>query len=568
MESSRTLAGERTSGPARSKWSPALLGALVFFLTPAFLPAQEDLRVKAEEAFRNDRYPEAIVLYQKIVAESPKDTFSLKRLALVLSWENRLDESIAAYHRLLEADPSDDEARRELAKIEGWAGRNSESVAAYRDLLRGHPGDAALKLSLAEVLSWQGKNSEARSLYQEMIGAKDHAIPAALGMGDIASWEGDLTGAAQWYRQVLKADPVNERARLGLARIHHWQGMDRAAVREIDEAALRYPDSKEAKKLHQEIHDTLRPSLTPSFDRTLDTDGNDLMASRVGMSLHADPQTTVDAIYSHYDAQFRCDIAGHCPGATASERAETQADSFAGVFNTRFSDILYLNARLGADRLESFDGDDLTRIVGGGSFDFYPTQNLGFGAGITRESLFDTARLIDNRIRIHAATARLDYRFARRWRLRGSGQHAWFSDDNQRNLAYASLEVRLPFRRPRTRVTYATRYLSYQNALDDGYFSPTRFLANLLSVAVGDELLRKRLYYSAEVTGGFQRFRPRPQSFASGSDDTVFGWNVAGGVNFSRRLAFEASYGRTDYAQQIASGFESRHYSYLLKIVF
>src|SRR5437867_1058840 len=129
MGSSRTLPGEGTSGSERCKWSPALLGVLVFFLTPAFLPAQEDLRAKAEEAFRNDRYPEAIVLYQKIVAESPKDAFSLKRLALVLSWENRLDESIAAYHRLLEADPSDDEARRELAKIEGWAGRYSESEA-------------------------------------------------------------------------------------------------------------------------------------------------------------------------------------------------------------------------------------------------------------------------------------------------------------------------------------------------------------------------------------------------------------------------------------------------------
>ena len=111
----------------RSRWIPALLLIASLSATPLF--AAGHLNAQAEEAFRNDRYPEAIELYKKIVAIEPRDTFSLKRLALILSWENRLDESIAAYRQLLEVDPSDDEAKRELAKVQSWAGRYADSEA-------------------------------------------------------------------------------------------------------------------------------------------------------------------------------------------------------------------------------------------------------------------------------------------------------------------------------------------------------------------------------------------------------------------------------------------------------
>jgi tetratricopeptide (TPR) repeat protein len=559
---------------SRTILKAAAILALGWALLPALPPAlaQEDLRAQAEAAFRSDRYPEAIELYQRILAESPRDTFSLKRLALILSWENRLDESIDAYRSLLRLDPADTEAKRELAKILAWDERFSESERTYRELIAAQPGDGRLRLGLAEILSWQGKNAEAKAIYEDLIEKKSHAIEAAVGMGDVTSWEGDLDGAAMWYRQVLKADPENERARLGLARVHHWQGMTRAAVREIDEAMRRYPESREAKKLHREIHDPLRPAVTPSFERTLDTDGNDLMTSRIAYSRHLDPQTTLDFAATRYEAEFRCEVAAHCPGATVGEPATTEGDLFEALFATRFSDILYFNARLGADRLETFEGDSHSGVVGGWSFDFYPIQSFGAGFGYTRESLIDTARLIASDIRLDAVTGRVDWRFAKRWRIRGSAQHAWFSDDNQRDIAYASVEVRLPARRPRLRLTYAARWLSYQNDepqhVDPGYFAPDRFLANLFTGSIGDELFRRKIYYAAEVTGGIQRFRPRPQTFASGSDDTVFGWNALFGVNISRHLAFEASYGRTDYAQQIATGFESRHYGYLLKITF
>jgi tetratricopeptide (TPR) repeat protein len=552
--------------------------------------AQEDLKAKAEEAFRNDRYPEAVSLYEQIVAANPSDTFSLKRLGLLYSWDNRLEDSIGAYRKALAVDPVDDEAKRELAKINSWAGHFAEAEAGYQELIAAHPEDATLKLDQARILGWQNRFAEARAIYEPLIAAKDHPIEAAVGMGDISAWAGNLPEAERWYRQVLKADPDNEAALIGLARVHHWQGKDRNAVREIDQAVERFPKSREAKKAHQEIHDPLRPYVSPYWNRVIDTDSNDVIESRLTGGFHLDPQMTLDFALSHFDARFRCETASQCAGVdplSIPEEAEDEGDRFEARYATRFSDILFLNASLGAARQEGFSGNELTQAIGSGSFDLYVAPNVGFGFSVSRQALFDTARIIDNHIRLSAADARLDWRFAERWRLRAGAQHAWFSDDNQRNVINVVVSVLLPLRRPRLSLAYALRYLTYQDdeqdQLDNGYFAPTKFLSNLLVASVSDNLFHRRFYYSVELTGGVQSFDrllctsdpdpdpatcpTDPESVDAGTD-TVFGYELMGGWNIHRNVVFEAYYGSSDYAQQVASGFESHHYGYLFRFSF
>jgi tetratricopeptide (TPR) repeat protein len=573
--------------------SKLLIAAILLLaLGAGAILAQGDPKAQADDAFRNDRYPEAIALYEKIVAAAPSDTFSLKRLALLYSWDNRLEESIATYQKALAADPKDDEARRELAKINSWAGHFAAAESIYQELIRAHPDDATLKLDLAQVLAWQNKFDAARAIYQPLIDARDHAVEAALGMGDAAAWEGDLPEAERWYRQVLKADSNNERASIGLARVHHWQGKDRIAVAEAAQAVAKFPDSKEAKKVQQEINDPLRPTVSPTWNRVIDTDSNDVIQSRLAGGFHFNPQTTLDAAYSHFDAKFRCETASQCVGIdplSLAEEADDDGDLVQASFATRFSDILFVNAFLGVARQTGFSGNDLVSPVGGGSFDLYIAPQLGFGFGASQEALFDTARIIDNHIRLTSLTARIDYQFAKIWRLRGGAQHGWFSDGNERNVVNAAVSVRLPIQRPRLSLTYFARYLSYsddeQEQLGSGYFAPTSFFSNLITVSVGDNLFHRRFYYAVDLTGGVQKFdqlicsdpaNPDPVTCAapfdleksSSGSDTVFGYELLAGWNINRNVVFETFYGSSDYAQQVASGFESHHYGYLFKFSF
>ena len=530
-------------GPATAAM-PCALAALIVLAPGALLPVRADgegdLRARAEEAFRAERTDEAIGLYRQVVEASPRDAFSLARLALVLSWQNRLDESISVYERLLAVTPEDDEARVEMAKICGWAGRYDE----------------------------------ARAIYTDLIDRKDHALEAGVGMGDLASWEGNLPEASRWYRQVLQADEGNEKATLGLARVHHWQGLDREAMREAEKAVERFPKSREAAKLRDEIRDTLRPTVSPAFDRTLESDTNDLKATRVTASLHADPQTTVDLSLSRHEASFRCRAGATgapddlCPGETPGEIVSTRADSVSGLYSTRMGTWLVVDGRVGVNRLRRFDGESRTGLSGGASATVTPSDRYGFGAGVTREALTETARLIDNNVYIDAVAARGWYRFSDIYTVRGSAQRGRFSDGNDRNVFSGSIEAKLPLRHPRLTLGAAGRWVSYANGdglprVPVGYFSPDRIAAYVATAALSDSFLQKRFYWSADLQAGVQNISNKGVS--SGSDN-IFGWNLLAGWNITHDISAEAAFGRSDYAQQVSSGYNSEHYGFLVRI--
>src|SRR4029434_6080189 len=101
-------------------------------------------------------------------------------------------------------------------------------------------------------------------------------------------------------------------------------------------------------------------------------------------------------------------------------------------------------------------------------------------------------------------------------------------------------------------------------------------------VSVGDNLFHRRFYYSVDLTGGVQKFdhlvcndtsldqNPAtcPLEQSSSGTDTAFGYELLAGWNIHRNVVFEAFYGSSDYAQQVASGCESHHWGYLFKFSF
>jgi len=365
------------------------------------------------------------------------------------------------------------------------------------------------------------------------------------------------------------------------------------AVSEADNAVARFPDSKEAKKLQQEIHDTLRPYASAFWNRIIDTDSNDLILYRLMGGFHLDPQSTLDAAYTHFDARFHCETAEQCVGvdpATIPGGAEDNGSLLNAKYATRFSDILFVNASAGAERQEGFSSNELVQAVGSGSFDLYIHPQFGFGFGLSREALFDTARIIDNHIRLTTFDGRLDWRFLDRWDLRVGAQYGWFTDSNERFVANTLVSYQVPLQRPRLRLSTTMRWLTYKDddpheQLNSGYFAPTHFFSSLLSANVGDSLFHRKMYYNVEVTGGVQKFNrllctdpanPDPVSCAppfdlhdpSSGTDTVFGYELMAGWNAHRDAALEAYYGSSDYAQQVASGFTSHHYGFLVRISF
>jgi len=551
-----------------ARLSAVLVMAAALLAGATTLPAvaQDDLRAQAEEAWRQERHADAIDLYRRIVEQSPDDAFSKKRLALLLSWNDRLDESIALYREILKANPQDEEAKRELAKVLAWEGQYGESEALLDELLRARPDDPDLLLRRAEVLSWHGKYVESRRGYLVLISRNERVADASLGLGNLSLWEGDLPGAEKWYARALAADHADTRARVGIARSWHARGLTREALSELDLVPPGSTGAREASRLREQIAVDTRTSASISFAPYSDTDDNDLDTWRASGTLFVDPQSIVTATYFRYEADSNCAFTALCdPGGPLApgQRFGNHADRILGSYRGRISRGVSVGGRLGAVRRSFFEGGSSTDLEGAAEVTLYPDVDLSYGFAYSVEPILATAPLIENGIRFDTLSGSASYAFAELWQLRGEISHSWVNDDNGRNAAFGSVGVRLPFGHPRTHIVFSSRALAYDENPETGYFSPELLWTNLITATVADETRQRRFYYAADLSFGFQEIKLNPEGLAPGDDgnrgtDRVFGWNLLAGVNFSDHLSLEASYGESDMAQQTATGFEYR----------
>lgn len=536
--------------------------------------AQDDVRALADRAYREERQQDAIQLYRQVVARDPADLFSRKRLALLLSWNDRLDEAIGVYRAILSENPQDEEAKRELAKVYAWAGRYKDSEAAYREILASRPGDPELQIRYAEVLSWDGKYPEARKQYLDLVARNERNADVSVGLGNVALWEGDLAGAERWYRRALVASPHDVPARVGLARVLQARGLTKAAVRELDAVQKDAPNDREARRLRSQIESATRSSASASFTRVLDTDDNDLGIGRLWGTWFVDPQSSLTFTYLRHEPTSNCTLTDLCLGPasglpTLGERFSNHADTLLVAYDGRVADKVGVLGSLGAVRRSFFSGESAVDAIGGAGVRLYPTPDLAYGFDLGREAILDTAPLVENEIDFNNLGGNVVWGFAPQWSLRANAVGSWISDGNRRLSAYGWVGWRIPVARPRTTLAFSTRALAYNEDPGSGYFAPERLWTNLLDVSIGDEFFRRRLYYSIDVQFGFQKIRLFTDSGSSDSGDRgwdrVFGWSLLGGWNITDRVSFEAGYGRTNQAQQSATGFEQRQWSFLLR---
>ncbi len=547
-----------------------ILAALLLVLTAAGASrADDDLKARADEAWRQERQDEAIRLYREVVKRDPQDVGSRKRLALLLSWNDRLGEAEEMYRTLLAERPHDDEVTAELAKVYSWDGKYRESEALYRELLAARPSDPSLRLRYAEVLGWDGRYGDARKIYLDMIAKREETADAAVGLGNLALWEGDLGGATRWYERALAVHPGDARARVGLAQVREAQGRKRDALRETEAVLRESPRDRDARRVKERIESSLRPFVSAAFDRFLDTDDNDLKLYRLWGGFHLDPQSELTVTWLRHAATSNCTLTPLCDGAPGEhprlgERFEDHANTLMGAYDATLASGLGVGGRLGAVRRELFSGRSTTEALGGAWVSLNPDPDLGYGFSAGREAILDTAPLMENKIDFDSVAGNVTWAFGGLWTLRGNAAHSWVTDGNRRESAFASLGARLPVKRPRTVLGVSGRWLHYAENPESGYFSPDRLWTALLTATIQDEFLARRLYYAVDLSGGFQQIAFHGDTSSRGTD-RVYSWSVLGGVNLFDHVAFEASLGRTNQAQQSATGFEQKHWGFMLR---
>jgi tetratricopeptide (TPR) repeat protein len=454
-------------------------------------------KVQGDQYASQENYKQAAEEYLKALEDDPKAFNASERLkmAIAVSWADRLDDAIHILRSILAEDPANQAARVHLARVLSWSDRLPEAEAEADLVLRDHPDDQEALLVKANVLRWRGDARASIPLYER-----------ALAQGE------------------------NFDVRLGLANAYIAAGDRKNAEENAKLLKPQYPyQEKELKKLDESFCGvkTSRPALGYSYYH--DSDHNIVNRYALGYGLllgtgeggisyslaHAkDPSRSVTAQDLHLTANGRWGTTG-AAAALGVSRPDGAGDIATG------------SARV-------------DQQTGWGSI----------GISLSRELMEDTAQLIENKIVRTAEALSLTQNITQRTTLSESYAHASYSDSNHADDIRAGVRQAITLSSPRVATGYRFRYWNFERQSNGGYFDPNHFVSHQVFVALSAE--QGGWYAYLEPSVGLQSFARNDQF--SGSR-VFYAVGASAGWTMKKCTSFEVYEEGGNYAGGTAAGF-------------
>jgi tetratricopeptide (TPR) repeat protein len=428
-----------------------------------------------------------------------RDSFSASerlRMAIYLSWADRLRDSEAELRSLLVQDSKNIAARTHLARVLSWSGELTQAIREADSVLRDAPEHKEALLVRADALQWQGQYLEAIPVYRSIL-ARDGDFDARVGLARSLLAVGDRLGAVE-NLNALK--PANARQKREFAR------------------------------LEEAVNRETRPALEARYNYYSDSDRNRLDRYGLAGNLWLGNQK-YGLEYRHTDARDR----------TRDNRSE----DFLMTIYSRLTDRFSAGAGLGFTQLA--DRHTSTFPTGHVRLDARLFSGSA-GVNVAREALTDTAELIENRIRATHAGLYVTQPLTERFSVHAGYRYRSFSDSNHANELQLVSQYAI-YLAPRITIGHRFRLLDFHKQAGSGYFDPNNYIANRAFTSLYYE--NRFLYTYLEGYFGYQTFRRNGLA----NDDLIHGGSGSIGVKPLPGLAVEVNAEGGNFAAGATSGF-------------
>lgn len=164
------------------------------------------------------RTDEAIGLYRRALAESPRYVDAHTDLGVALAREGNLPEAITHLERALALDPASDDAENDWGVALVQQGHVEDAIAHYRRAVDINPDNADAQTNWGNALVRLGKHAEAIEHYQASIHARADNPDAEENWGAALAQQGRYTEAAKHFQRVLLLRPNQPETRTYLDR--------------------------------------------------------------------------------------------------------------------------------------------------------------------------------------------------------------------------------------------------------------------------------------------------------------------------------------------------------------
>ena len=184
---------------------PLLTAALIGRAAAAQLP-------QAEEAFRRGDYRAARAGYEAVLRQDSTNVRALYRLAILDSWDGRLQRSLERFVRLRRLEPIDADIMVAHARVLAWAGRNRESELLYDSVLARAPGRADALAGRARAVAWAGDLDRAERLWRDALAAHPDDPDILVGLAQTLFWKGQPELATSYVTRARQLAPEDRAA--------------------------------------------------------------------------------------------------------------------------------------------------------------------------------------------------------------------------------------------------------------------------------------------------------------------------------------------------------------------
>lgn len=377
----------------------------------------------ADSLWASGKYAAARAEYLRSLHDNPGYVRALYRLAILVSWDGRLDSALALLRDAREVEPGDPDVRLWEAKVLAWDGRHHDALVRYDSLIVEYPERRDPRFGRAETLAWSGQSAEADRELKALVASDSSDVEALVALGQLRLWQGRLGEADHYNDAALRVSP-----------------RDRTAVR-----------------LQAQVRALRRARVEIGFGVIHDSDDNDAWWQTLESSL-----------------QVAAGLRGFASlGAYEARDPLREAKRYSGEVGASFNrGEATLTGAVGARRLTSDFGTDRSLGTWRASASYRLTPTAGAGLGYAHYSIDETAFLVGNDLNIDELSADGDVELQRNLTLGLGAGLGYLSDGNHRRSAVVAVTARLT---PRARVGFFGRGLWY-DFHGTGYFSPDHFL--------------------------------------------------------------------------------------------
>ncbi len=419
------------------------------------------------------------------------------RMAIYISWGNRLDCAIAEIKSILSENPENLKARLHLARVLSWSGRLDEAIEEADKVLKESPDNKYALLVKANALRWKGNFKKAIPIYKKLL-EKEEDFDSRLGLTYAYLSAGNIK-AARESRKPLKPQYAYQ--------------------------------EKALKELIEFMDRTTKPNLDIRYSYYKDSDDNVLNRFSLGFNFWAGNWKN-NINYRHTDAQDNI--------------RDARAEDLAFRTYSKVSESFGIGGGLGLSQVSN--GRTTNFLTGHIKADVNILNGI-IGASIARDVFAETAELIEKRIRVTNASIYISQKLTDRLSLNGSYSYRDYSDDNNADDFQFSPSYTIHIKNPTINLGYRFRYLNFDRQSGNGYFDPNDFISNQIFTSLYFE--REKFYSYIEPYGGYQSFK------RNGSKNNDFFGGAYGtlGYKITKKVLFELNAEGGNYALETATGF-------------